>query len=165
MTAVLFLLRAVILVLLWGFVVAAIVTVRHDIFGTRRTATQPAARPPKTAPAPPVARAPAPATARRRDKTVPRRLVVVEGALAGQSFPLAGATLTIGRADDSTIVLSDDYVSTHHARLVPDGERWLVEDLGSTNGTYLDRQRVTEPTPVPPGVPIRVGKTVLELRK
>jgi len=73
--------------------------------------------------------------------------------------------VTIGRADDSTIVLTDDFVSTRHARLVPAEGKWLLEDLGSTNGTYLDRRRVTSPTPVPLGVPIRVGKTVMELRK
>jgi pSer/pThr/pTyr-binding forkhead associated (FHA) protein len=91
--------------------------------------------------------------------------VVVEGSLAGQTFPLTEVAITIGRADDSTLVLTDDYASTRHARLVPQGDAWLVEDLGSTNGTYLDRQRITAPTPVPVGVPIRIGKTVLELRK
>jgi pSer/pThr/pTyr-binding forkhead associated (FHA) protein len=90
---------------------------------------------------------------------------VVEGNLAGQSFPLGEAPLTIGRAPDSTLVLSDDYVSTHHARLVPTGTAWVLEDLGSTNGTYLDRQKVSTPTPVPVGVAIRVGKTVMELRR
>jgi hypothetical protein len=157
MTAVLFLLRAVILVLLWGFVLAAIVAVRHDVFGARRASPQPAGRP---APAPRPAKSPP-----KRDRHSPRRIVVTEGALSGQSFALTQAGVTIGRADDSTIVLSDDYVSTRHARLVPRGEEWLVEDLGSTNGTYLDRQRVTAPTPVAIGVPIRVGKTVMELRR
>ncbi|NUS03768.1 MAG: FHA domain-containing protein, partial [Nonomuraea sp.] len=47
----------------------------------------------------------------------------------------------------------------------PQDGQWIVEDLGSTNGTYLDRSKVTRPTPVPLGVPIRVGKTVIELRK
>jgi pSer/pThr/pTyr-binding forkhead associated (FHA) protein len=160
MTAVLFLLRAVILVLLWGFVIAAVVAVRHDVFGTRRAAkaTAGGGRAPAAKPAP----KPAPA---RRTTSAPRKLVVVEGSLSGQSFPLSGAPITIGRADDSTVRLTDDYASTRHARLLPRGEEWLVEDLGSTNGTYLDRQRVTGPTPVSPGVPIRIGKTVMELRK
>ncbi|MDQ1705341.1 MAG: hypothetical protein QOF18_1707 [Frankiaceae bacterium] len=157
MTAVLFLLRAVILVLLWGFVIAAIVAVRHDIFGTRRAAPQPTGR----APAPRQQRAAEP----KSKRSAARRLVVVEGSLAGQTFPLTEVAITIGRADDSTLVLTDDYASTRHARLVPQGDAWLVEDLGSTNGTYLDRQRITAPTPVPVGVPIRIGKTVLELRK
>ena len=62
-------------------------------------------------------------------------------------------------------LLNDDYASTHHARIFPQDGQWIVEDLGSTNGTYLDRQKVIRPTPVPVGVPIRIGKTVLELRR
>ena len=48
-------------------------------------------------------------------------------------------------------MLTDDYASTRHARLFPQNGQWIVEDLGSTNGTYLDRQKVTQPTPVPVG--------------
>ena len=70
----------------------------------------------------------------------------------------------IGRADDSTLVLTDDYASTRHARLSPRGGDWYVEDLGSTNGTYLDRAKVTTAVRVPLGTPVRVGKTVIELR-
>jgi pSer/pThr/pTyr-binding forkhead associated (FHA) protein len=159
-TAVLFLLRAIMLVLLWGFVVAAIVAVRHDVFGTR-----PARVPVAPAPKPARGSAPRPPRPAKTDKSAARKLVVVDGALAGTTVSLSTAAITIGRADDSTIVLTDDYVSTRHARLVPAEDKWMLEDLGSTNGTYLDRQRVTEPTPVPLGVPIRVGKTVMELRK
>ena len=158
MTAVLFLLRATMLVLLWGFVVAAIVAVRHDVFGTRPARTP--AAPKATRAATPRAQRPA-----KADKSSPRKLVVTDGALAGTSIALTSDAITIGRADDSTVVLTDDFVSTRHARLVPAEGQWLLEDLGSTNGTYLDRRRVTAPTPVPVGVPIRVGKTVMELRK
>ncbi len=153
---VLFVLRIAFLVVLWGFVLAAVLVVRSDLFGAR------------TARAVPARRRPAPATAaspRRRDRATARKLVVTEGPLAGTTLPLGGEPVTIGRADDSTLVLTDDYVSSRHARLVPQGEAWLVEDMGSTNGTYLGRSRVIEPTPVPLGAPVRVGKTVLELRK
>lgn len=160
MSAVLFLLRAVVLVLLWGFVVAAIVAVRHDIFGTRATQKRPAAKRapdrPATPPTPPAAAAKQPSRA--------RRLVVVEGARQGQVVPLGDVAVSIGRADDSTLVLDDDYVSTRHARLTPRGDAWVLEDTGSTNGTYLDRQRVASPVPVPLRTPIRIGKTILELR-
>jgi pSer/pThr/pTyr-binding forkhead associated (FHA) protein len=153
------LLRAIILVLLWGFVVAAIVAVRHDVFGTR----------PARAPVPPKQPRAATPKAQRSDKadkkSAARKLVVTDGAIAGTTVTLTADAVTIGRADDSTIVLTDDYVSTRHARLVPAEGQWLLEDLGSTNGTYLDRRRVTAPTPVPLGTPIRVGKTVMELRK
>jgi len=157
-TAVLFLLRAIILVLLWGFVVAAIVAVRHDVFVTRPGRAPAPAKPPRGS----AARAQRPAKA---DKSAARKLVVTDGALAGTTVTLTTDAVTIGRADDSTIVLSDDFVSTRHARLVPGEGQWLLEDLGSPNGPYLDRRRVTAPTPVPVGVPIRVGKTVMELRK
>ena len=94
----------------------------------------------------------------------PRQLIVTHGALAGTRIALDGRPITLGRADDSTLVLDDDYASTRHARLMLRGADWYVEDLGSTNGTYLDRAKVTAPLRVPLGVPIRIGKTVIELR-
>ncbi len=94
----------------------------------------------------------------------PRQLVVTEGALTGTRIQLGSQPVLIGRADDSTLVLTDDYSSTRHARLSPRGSEWYVEDLGSTNGTYLDRAKVTTAVRVPMGTPVRVGKTVIELR-
>jgi pSer/pThr/pTyr-binding forkhead associated (FHA) protein len=156
---VLFLLRVGFLVLLWAFVIAAIVVVRNDMFGARPARAARTATVPRTAPTRP-AKNPKPG---RRSSA--RRLVVTEGPLAGTSIPLADAPVTIGRADDSTLVVNDDYVSSRHARLVPRGDTWVVEDMGSTNGTYLDRTKVSRPTPVPLGTSIRVGKTVMELRR
>ena len=95
---------------------------------------------------------------------VPRQLVVTEGALAGTRIPLGTQPVLIGRADDSTLVLTDDYASTRHARLSPRGPEWYVEDLGSTNGTYLDRAKVTTAVRIPMGTAVRIGKTVIELR-
>jgi pSer/pThr/pTyr-binding forkhead associated (FHA) protein len=151
-TAVLFLLRAIVLVLLWGFVIAAIVTVRSDLF-SRRPA--PAGGP--SAPATPARKRPA-------ARSSARQVVVVEGAGAGRTFALGDQPVTIGRGSGATVVVDDTYVSTLHARLVPRGDAWVVEDLGSTNGTFLDGRRVAAPTPVPLGTPLRIGKTVLELR-
>jgi len=90
---------------------------------------------------------------------------LASGALKGTSLDLAQQQITLGRANDATLVLNDDYASSRHARIFPQDGQWIVEDLGSTNGTYLDRQKVTRPMPVPVGVPIRIGKTVLELRR
>ena len=140
------------LVLLWLFVVSAVRTVRADIWGTRSTGR-------------PSAPAPAVKAAKPRGRAQARRLVVTEGALAGTTISLGDSPVTLGRADDSTLVLTDDYASSRHARLVPGDDAWLVEDLGSTNGTYLGSSKVTRPTPVPLGQPIRIGKTVLELRR
>jgi pSer/pThr/pTyr-binding forkhead associated (FHA) protein len=94
----------------------------------------------------------------------PTILVVTAGSLAGTRIRLGPGPILIGRAEDSTLVLDDDYASTRHARLTQQGQQYFLEDLGSTNGTYLDRARVTTPTPVPIGVPIRIGRTVIELR-
>jgi len=144
------------LVLLWVFVFAVIGVIRRDLFGNRQSRLVAAHRGVNL----PSAARPAKV---KRGKSA-RTMVVTEGALAGTRITLADTPITIGRADDSTLVLNDDYASTRHARLVPRTGQWLVEDLGSTNGTYLDRAKVSGPTPVPLGVPIRIGRTVLELR-
>jgi len=133
--------------------------VRTDLFGSARAGRQRRQRKP-----PPV-KAPKPPRPGKASRSTPQRLLVTAGGLAGTSIGLADQQITIGRANDATLVLNDDYASTRHARLFPQDGQWIVEDLGSTNGTYLDRQKVTQPTPVPPGVPIRIGKTVLELRR
>jgi pSer/pThr/pTyr-binding forkhead associated (FHA) protein len=78
---------------------------------------------------------------------------------------LGETAVTLGRSQDSTIVLDDDYVSSRHARIYPRDGQWVVEDMGSTNGTYVERHKVNGPTPVKIGVPIRIGKTTVELRK
>jgi len=100
----------------------------------------------------------------RAGRTAARYLVVTEGPLAGTRINLGSQPVLIGRADDSTLVLSDDYASTRHARISPRDGDWFVEDLGSTNGTYLDRSKVTTAVRVPIGTPVHVGKTVIELR-
>ena len=100
----------------------------------------------------------------RQRRTTARYLVVTEGSLAGTRITLGTQPVLIGRADDSTLVLTDDYSSTRHARLSQRGAEWYVEDLGSTNGTYLDRAKVTTAARVPVGTPVRIGKTAIELR-
>jgi hypothetical protein len=159
-TLTLTLIRVAFLAVLWLFVIAAIGVVRTDLFGT---AVAKVRRPRNQAPPRPAA--PQRPKPQRPGRGAPRFLVVTEGALSGVSIDLADQQITLGRANDATLVLNDDYASTHHARIFPQDGQWIVEDLGSTNGTYLDRQKVIRPTPVPVGVPIRIGKTVLELRR
>jgi hypothetical protein len=155
------LIRVAFLAVLWLFVIAAIGVVRTDLLGTVATKMRRGRN--QMAPVPqPQPRPPRPA---KPGRGTPRFLVVTEGALSGVSIDLADQQVTMGRANDATLVLNDDYASTYHARIFPQDGQWLVEDLGSTNGTYLDRQKVARPTPVPVGVPIRIGKTVLELRR
>ena len=150
--------RVAFLAVLWLFVIAAIGVVRTDLLGgpsttARRGKVRQAQAPPR------------PARPPRPGRGSPRTLVVTAGALKGTSLDLSQHQITLGRANDATLVLNDDYASSRHARIFPQDGQWIVEDLGSTNGTYLDRQKVTRPMPVPTGVPIRIGKTVLELRR
>ena len=141
------------LVLLWLFVYAAVRVVRSDLrtAGQNRLALPPPTRKQRRSSAP-------------LDRRSPSYLVVTEGSLRGTRIPLTAAPVLIGRADDSTLVLTDDYVSTRHARIGQQDNVWYVDDLGSTNGTYLGHMRLAGPMPLEPGVPVRIGKTVLELR-
>jgi pSer/pThr/pTyr-binding forkhead associated (FHA) protein len=147
------------LAVLWLFVLTTVSVMRSDLFGTRPAG----ARPVPVAPPPRQPKAPKQPKQRRG---TPSRLVVTAGALSGTAVTLTeGVPINLGRAPDSTLVLDDDYASNRHARIYPANGQWLVEDLGSTNGTYLGRDRVVGPTPVPLGVAIRIGKTTFELRK
>jgi len=94
-----------------------------------------------------------------------RRLVITKGPKEGLEIELPGDQLTIGRSSESGLVIRDDYTSTHHARLMLWNEAWMVQDLDSTNGTFLDGARVTVPTPVPLNTPITIGTTSFELRR
>lgn len=160
------LIKLAFLAVLWLFVIAAVGVVRTDLFSSGSSARRPPRRAPQPVRAAPPARQPrAYRPAAGGGVTRPGQLLVTAGPLAGTSLGLADQQITIGRANDATLVLNDDYASTRHARIFPQDGQWIVEDLGSTNGTYLDRQKVAQPTPVPVGVPIRIGKTVLELRR
>ena len=153
-----YIIRLGFLALLWLFVLLAVRAIRLDIFGPR---VPRGARPATRAP---VAAGPA-RPAKPKARTLPRQLVVTQGDLAGTTVSLDEAPVTIGRAPESTLVLTDDYASTHHARLMPRDGQWVLEDLGSTNGTYLNKSKVAGPTAVQVGATVRIGKTVLELRR
>src|ERR1700722_13786327 len=160
------LIKLAFLAVLWLFVIAAVGVVRTDLFeqpSSPRSQRRAARQVNRQAPPPGPAKPPRPGTRSRRSSA--REIVVTGGNLAGTTITLADQQITIGREADATLVLTDDYASTRHARLYPQNGEWIVEDLGSTNGTYLDRHKVTQPMTIPPGVPIRIGKTVLELRR
>ena len=150
----LFLVRIAYLAILWIFVLSAISVIRSDMFGARvPTPAAPGNQP----------RAPKPPPSPRRGQ--PTHVAVVQGVNTGITADLAQAPVLIGRGNDAAIRLDDDYVSTRHARIVSSGGQWYVEDLGSTNGTYLGSQRITQPVPIGLGSQVRVGKTIVELRK
>jgi hypothetical protein len=173
----LFALRFAFLAVLWLFVFAVVFALRSDLFGQRArkmpTDQQPG-RASSTAAAPPAPRPVAtPTPAQQRPPAPPSgdgdgaatRLVITKGAKAGLEMPLGDGPLTIGRSQESNLVIRDDYTSTHHARLMLWNGRWVVQDLDSTNGTFLAGERVTVPTPVPTGATVTIGQTSFELRR
>jgi len=158
------------LALLWLLVLFVVTTMRSDLFSRRRAkAPKPvkAAKPAKPGKAPKVETATAakPAKPAKARRGAPRHLCVTGGSHEGTMIELGATPITVGRAPENTVVLDDDYVSGRHARLYPHEGAWVVEDLGSTNGTYLGKSRLSAPMAIPPGTPVRIGKTLLELRK
>lgn len=156
------LLRLGFLALVWLLVIVAILVLRRDLKAPRDARMLVPARVPRGGQAPAAPKAP---KGPKPAKGGARSLVVVEGPLTGTVIPLGAADVTIGRAPDSTLVLDDDYASNNHARISLTGSTWIVTDLGSTNGTWVDRSRITSPTPLSVGHQLKVGRTVLELRK
>ncbi|PZR53179.1 FHA domain-containing protein [Xylanimonas oleitrophica] len=156
------LLRLGYLVLLWVFVLTAIGVLRRDL--STRTSREPARRRGREGAGVAAAPAAPPAPPAGGGRRGPSRLVVVAGPLQGTSLPLTGSSILIGRSPGSTLVLDDDYSSSRHARIFPDGGQWYLEDLGSTNGTFIGEQQVTGVVPLPPGVGVQIGRSVVELQ-
>jgi FHA domain-containing protein len=148
-------LKVVFLALLYFFVYRAI----HSAYVDLR-----AARPRQAgAPAAPRARAPEPPSGRAGRP--PRSLVVMDERGSKLGAHALDGQLQIGRAEACQVQLADTYASQFHARVFQRDGAWLVEDLGSTNGTYVNQRRITAPVEVRAGDRIRVGKTTLELRR
>ena len=173
-------LRLGFLLLLWFFVFVIVYALRSDLFGQRARRMPAAAAPvaasfPSTAvaaargkaaaPTEPVAQQGARPAPPHADATTPRRLVITSGPREGLEIDLPTEQLTIGRSSESGLVIRDDYTSTHHARLMLWNDQWVIQDLDSTNGTFLAGSRVMLPTPVPPGTPVTIGTTSFELRR
>jgi pSer/pThr/pTyr-binding forkhead associated (FHA) protein len=152
----LFLIRFAYLAILWIFVLSAISVIRSDMFGAR---VPEGARVERATPGRKSTKAP------NRRRGAPTHVAVVQGSNVGARAELADAPILIGRGIDAAIRLDDDYVSTRHARIALSADQLFVEDLGSTNGTYVGSVRITQPTTVGLGTQIRIGKTILELRK
>ncbi|MDQ4109346.1 MAG: FHA domain-containing protein [Actinomycetota bacterium] len=75
------------------------------------------------------------------------------------------ASMTVGRAPECELRLDDTYASQQHARLFARNNSWFVEDLGSTNGTFVNEQKLAAPAMLQPGDKVRVGQTIMELRR
>jgi pSer/pThr/pTyr-binding forkhead associated (FHA) protein len=149
------------LALLYFFVFRAIRSVALDVSGRRRSGTTQVMGDPRMA-----AAAKAKQAKTGKPGKSPTQLVVrtEDGKKAG-TFALRQEPLQIGRAEACHVRLEDRYSSQFHARLYPADGTWRLEDLGSTNGTYLNRQRVQGTVDVYGGDQIRIGRTTLELRR
>jgi hypothetical protein len=175
---------AVLLLLLYVFVA----WVARSSYRTMRLADAAPPAPPVPTPEPEPAAAPAPAPAPAREPAVlagvggaaaarsrersrpsldltggvsPRLVVESSPTLAAaREYPLEGG-LTIGRSGTSQLPVSDAFISHTHARVVRHGQFFYIEDLGSTNGTFLNGRRVGEPTRLKVHDEVRLGETVL----
>jgi pSer/pThr/pTyr-binding forkhead associated (FHA) protein len=148
--------KVVFLALLWLFILSAVSVIRSDLFGkTVRASDQPQ---PQELESPPP-----PSKKGRRQRGEPRVFMISQGNQAGLSAELSGGVIMIGRGPDCQLILDDDYVSTRHARVVSTPNGIYIEDLGSTNGSYVNGQRITAPTTITLADTVRIGKTMLRL--
>lgn len=148
------LIRLGVVVLLWAFVFSVVSVLRGDLYGTRvlsRNAGPPRSREPRAE--------------RRQRRDMPTHLVVTEGRLRGTSIPLHDAGVLVGRNPECTLVLTDDYASGRHLRIYPGSDAWYADDLGSTNGTEVNGERIGKGARLEPGAQIRIGQTVIEMRR
>lgn len=148
------LLKVAFLAVLWLFVLLVANVIRTDLFrtapATPRSAGSGAAAQATTAPV-------------KRSRKEPKVLAIDTGMQAGARLGLVDE-FRIGRSAGCALVLDDDYVSSDHASLVrtPKGD-WVLTDLGSTNGTFVNEVRVVTPTVVTPSDSLRIGRTQMRL--
>ena len=147
--------------LLWLLVIGLAVVLRRDIsLATTASAKTPTSRSRKAS--------------RQPDKSKPRKskrggraryLAFTGGALAGNRLKLDGQPILLGRSGDCTVPLQDSYASNRHARIYYRDGQWFIEDLNSTNGTYLGNNRLTTAQLLEPGMVVRIGQTTMELTR
>jgi hypothetical protein len=159
----LFLVRTGFVVALWIFVFSIISVIRADLFGQKVVSRAASANAPKVVSSPIAPHAPGSLVMEQSGGNA-SKLVIIEGDRAGQTISLNRRELSIGRAEDSDLIVDDEFASTHHAKLVLINNDWLIQDLNSTNGTFLDGTRVGTLAVVKLNTSVRVGKTVFELR-
>ena len=160
----LFVLQLGFLAVLWAFIFAIVYALRTDLFGPTMRRVEQAAQRSKNSDG---GGSDGPSSGDVSEPSgVATTLVVTSGPKEGLEISLQGEEqFTIGRSAESSLVVRDDYTSTHHARLMLWNDQWMVQDLDSTNGTLLAGKRVGIPTPVPLDTPITIGETTFELRR
>lgn len=156
-------LKVAFLLLMWIFILFVVTTVRADLFGRRVTAEELVAADER-------------ASSRgqgsfRRNKqqatapAAPTRIAITTGRAAGRSaaLPEAGQEITLGRAASCQLDVDDDYASSRHAKIWRDEQGFIVEDLRSTNGTYVNGHQISQPTRIEVGDVIRIGRSQMQL--
>ena len=164
----LLIIRLAFLAALWVFVFFVVYSIRADLFGQRVRRLSPSAAS-KPGGAANDSRPFLPPPSHSMGQTVASAteeldLVVTNGPMAGNSLGLSGEPVTIGRSPDSTLVIRDDYTSTHHARLSVSAGNWVLTDLDSTNGTLCNGKPVRGTVPLHLHDEVTVGATTFELR-
>lgn len=145
------------LVLLWVFVLSIMSTLRKDIYGVRI--------PRRPRPISPTASAGSRKSPSPKPRGVaPTKILVTGGPLAGTTVPLGNSSVIVGRSPDSALVLNDSYSSARHARFFVSEGQWFVEDLQSTNGTFVHGQPIDHPMPVKAGDSVTIGQTTFTLQ-
>jgi pSer/pThr/pTyr-binding forkhead associated (FHA) protein len=147
------LLKLFLLVLLYLFFLRVLRAVWTEV-NAPRTAVAPVAQPAK--------QRGRPRRAARTRGSQPHLKVLEPAGMKGQAYPLDDE-ITLGRAAGCQVPLDDSYASQVHARVFHRDGNWYVEDLGSTNGTYLNRRRVAGPMVIKRRDRLQIGNTVLEL--
>lgn len=179
--------RLAFLAIMWVFVFSIVYALRSDLFGSRSRDYQQAMAQSRqqtfagagggTTPQPPAPQ-PAPVTPdasqQQRPNVSPQsqqaqperlsRLVITSGPKRGFEIELGNEPLSIGRARDADVCIQDDYTSTRHARLLNWDGAWMLQDLDSTNGSFINGERVSQPVELRRGVSVRIGTTTFELR-
>ena len=148
--------KVLFLALLWLFILSAVSVIRSDLFGRTVPMPQQPGAQELEQPVPPPKKV-------TRTRGAPRVLTITQGSQAGQSAELADGVILIGRGADAQLNLDDDYVSTRHARVVSGENGIYLEDLGSTNGSYVNGQRITGPTTITLSDTVRIGRTTMKL--
>jgi pSer/pThr/pTyr-binding forkhead associated (FHA) protein len=148
--ATLLLLRLSFLALLWVFVLMVVAVLRAELAPKRTAAGSGKARKPAKK---------QPAAA----KSATAAVITLHTAAGSRAVELDATEITFGRKPDNTVTLTDDYASGHHCRLTRDGKNWRLEDVGSTNGTYVKGNRVSAPIRLKPGGRFTIGSTEIEV--
>lgn len=157
-------LKVAFLILMWLFIFFIAQVIRGDIFGRAVSAAELADASADAAGASEPEPKPKKTRRKKRDKNRATRITVLDGEAAGvwAPLPVTGAVL-IGRSSEATIDIADDYASSRHARVYDHHGVWVIEDLDSTNGTFINGQQISQPTIISPKDSIRIGRTHLAL--